>query len=86
MSFPKYLVVHPAEISVRQRVRVVSWLANANGEPLTPDRQVSLNNDTAFIKTELFDNSDDAIAFARDLQEQGARFVSCQNESGESII
>ena len=83
MALPKYITAHPAPIQLRQRVRVVSWLAFPDGPPVT---NMSAVGRGCFIKTELFDNSDDAISMAHELQEEGAVFVSCQVESGESII
>lgn len=79
---------HVEPVKVRRRVYVVSWLANANGFPVTAAQM----SQASFIKTEMHDTRDDALAHwddlfsAHDLGENGPAFASCQDWTGESLV
>jgi hypothetical protein len=82
--------------SVRVFAAIASYLANANGDPLPADAEIT---ETCFIKTATFlsDRSSDAADYAESFMDdladqhgferyQDFKFYSIQDETGESTI
>lgn len=83
MAYPTYINHHVETIRVEiPEIFVVSFLANANGEAVTGDTMAN----AIFIKTELYDDADEAWSRWDALCEANAAFASCQNQRGESIV
>jgi hypothetical protein len=79
------------DVTINVRAAVVSWLANANGEPIAAGQ--AYDPETCFIKTKMFvsDSADDeAFGWYDGLRDFGKGpqplFLSVQDETGESMI
>lgn len=82
MSIQTTLQIHVSPVEVRVRYYVVSWLANANGFPVTKDQMAN----AFYIKTEMHETADDALAHWDEICEADPAFCSCQDWTGESIV
>lgn len=83
MTIQRTFTHHAAPVEIRlPRLFVVAFLADANGDAVTEATKAN----AAYIRTEMYDCEDAAFARWDVLTAFAALFVSCQDDSGESIV